>query len=219
MTAVRAGNCTITATSGGKSATCTVTVSTQEIPVERITLSSTSLSLKEGDSHKLTATVTPSDATDSQVTWSSSDPSVATVSDQGEVTAVRAGNCTITATAGGKSAACTVTVSAKEIPVERITLSSTSLSLKEGDSHRLTATVTPSDATDSQVTWSSSDPSVATVSDQGEVTAVRAGNCTITATAGGKSAACTVRVQGAGGVDAGIGSWEDSDEDYGGTVN
>ena len=219
VTAVRAGNCTITATAGGKSAACTVTVSTQEIPVERITLSSTSLSLKEGDSHKLTATVTPSDATDSQVTWSSSDPSVATVSDQGEVTAVRAGNCTITATAGGKSAACTVTVSTQEIPVERITLSSTSLSLKEGDSHKLTATVTPSDATDSQVTWSSSDPSVATVSDQGEVTAVRAGNCTITATAGGKSATCTVRVQGAGGVDAGIGSWEDSDEDYGGTVN
>ena len=219
VTAVRAGNCTITATAGGKSAACTVTVSTQEIPVERITLSSTSLSLKEGDSHRLTATVTPSDATDSQVTWSSSDPSVATVSDQGEVTAVRAGNCTITATAGGKSATCTVTVSAKEIPVERITLSSTTLFLKEGDSHILTATVTPSDATDSQVTWSSSDPSVATVSDQGEVTAVRAGNCTITATAGGKSATCTVRVQGAGGVDAGIGSWEDSDEDYGGTVN
>ena len=219
VTAVRAGNCTITATAGGKSAACTVTVSAKEIPVERITLSSTSLSLKEGDSHRLTATVTPSDATDSQVTWSSSDPSVATVSDQGEVTAVRAGNCTITATAGGKSATCTVTVSAKEIPVERITLSSTTLSLKEGDSHILTATVTPSDATDSQVTWSSSDPSVATVSDQGEVTAVRAGNCTITATAGGKSATCTVRVQGAGGVDAGIGSWEDSDEDYGGTVN
>ena len=219
VTAVRAGNCTITATAGGKSAACTVTVSTQEIPVERITLSSTSLSLKEGDSHRLTATVTPSDATDSQVTWSSSDPSVATVSDQGEVTAVRAGNCTITATAGGKSATCTVTVSTQEIPVERITLSSTTLSLKEGDSHILTATVTPSDATDSQVTWSSSDPSVATVSDQGEVTAVRAGNCTITATAGGKSATCTVRVQGAGGVDAGIGSWEDSDEDYGGTVN
>ena len=219
VTAVRAGNCTITATAGGKSATCTVTVSTQEIPVERITLSSTSLSLKEGDSHKLTATVTPSDATDSQVTWSSSDPSVATVSDQGEVTAVRAGNCTITATAGGKSAACTVTVSAKEIPVERITLSSTTLSLKEGDSHILTATVTPSDATDSQVTWSSSDPSVATVSNTGKVVAVRGGNCTITATAGGKSATCTVRVQGAGGVDAGIGSWEDSDEDYGGTVN
>ena len=219
VTAVRAGNCTITATAGGKSATCTVTVSTQEIPVERITLSSTSLSLKEGDSHRLTATVTPSDATDSQVTWSSSDPSVATVSDQGEVTAVRAGNCTITATAGGKSAACTVTVSAKEIPVERITLSSTTLSLKEGDSHILTATVTPSDATDSQVTWSSSDPSVATVSNTGKVVAVRGGNCTITATAGGKSATCTVRVQGAGGVDAGIGSWEDSDEDYGGTVN
>ena len=219
VTAVRAGNCTITATAGGKSATCTVTVSTQEIPVERITLSSTSLSLKEGDSHRLTATVTPSDATDSQVTWSSSDPSVATVSDQGEVTAVRAGNCTITATAGGKSATCTVTVSTQEIPVERITLSSTSLSLKEGDSHRLTATVTPSDATDSQVTWSSSDPSVATVSNTGKVVAVRGGNCTITATAGGKSATCTVRVQGAGGVDAGIGSWEDSDEDYGGTVN
>ena len=69
------------------------------------------------------------------------------------------------------------------------------------------------------VTWSSSDLSVATVSNTGKVVAVRGGNCTITATAGGKSATCTVRVQGAGGVDAGIGSWEDSDEDYGGTVN
>ena len=217
--AVHTGICIITASAGGKVSECMITVTSETIAVEQITLSATSLSLKLGDSRTLTATVIPSDATDSQVTWSSSDPSVATVSDQGEVTAVRAGNCTITATAGGKSAACTVTVSAKEIPVERITLSSTSLSLKEGDSHRLTATVTPSDATDSQVTWSSSDPSVATVSDQGEVTAVRAGNCTITATAGGKSATCTVRVQGAGGVDAGIGSWEDSDEDYGGTVN
>ena len=217
--AVHTGTCIITASAGGKVSECMITVTSETIAVEQITLSATSLSLKLGDSRALTATVIPSDATDSQVTWSSSNPSVATVSDQGEVTAVRAGNCTITATAGGKSATCTVTVSTQEIPVERITLSSTSLSLKEGDSHRLTATVTPSDATDSQVTWSSSDPSVATVSDQGEVTAVRAGNCTITATAGGKSAACTVRVQGAGGVDAGIGSWEDSDEDYGGTVN
>ena len=217
--AVHAGICIITASAGGKVSECMITVTSETIAVEQITLSATSLSLKLGDSRTLTATVIPSDATDSQVTWSSSDPSVATVSDQGEVTAVRAGNCTITATAGGKSAACTVTVSAKEIPVERITLSSTSLSLKEGDSHRLTATVTPSDATDSQVTWSSSDPSVATVSNTGKVVAVRGGNCTITATAGGKSATCTVRVQGAGGVDAGIGSWEDSDEDYGGTVN
>ena len=217
--AVHTGTCIITASAGGKVSECMITVTSETIAVEQITLSATSLSLKLGDSRTLTATVIPSDATDSQVTWSSSDPSVATVSDQGEVTAVRAGNCTITATAGGKSATCTVTVSTQEIPVERITLSSTSLSLKEGDSHRLTATVTPSDATDSQVTWSSSDPSVATVSNTGKVVAVRGGNCTITATAGGKSATCTVRVQGAGGVDAGIGSWEDSDEDYGGTVN
>ena len=141
------------------------------------------------------------------------------MSSSGKVTAVGAGSCTIKASAGGKSASCTVTVSAKVISVQKVILSFSSLSLKEGESQTLTATVKPDDATEGTVSWSSSNPSVATVSSSGKVTAVGAGSCTIKASAGGKSASCTVRVQSEGGVDAGINSWEDADEDYGGTVN
>ncbi|WP_308769500.1 Ig-like domain-containing protein [uncultured Bacteroides sp.] len=223
VTAIRAGSCTIKASAGGKSASCTVTVTTDsgsiEVAVEQVVLSSTSLSLKEGESQTLTATVTPDDATEGTVSWSSSNPSVATVSSSGKVTAVGAGSCTIKASAGGKSASCTVTVSAKVISVQKVILSFSSLSLKEGESQTLTATVKPDDATEGTVSWSSSNPSVATVSSSGKVTAVGAGSCTIKASAGGKSASCTVRVQSEGGVDAGINSWEDADEDYGGTVN
>ncbi len=85
-----------------------------DIPVESVTLSSTALGLEKGYSATLTATVLPDDATDKTVTWTSSDQSVATVSG-GVVTAIKAGTCTITAAAGGKSATCIVTVTGSEI--------------------------------------------------------------------------------------------------------
>ena len=152
-----------------------------------ITLSQTSLRLNKGDSATLTATVTPSESTDT-VSWTSSNNAVVTVSD-GVVTAVGNGNATITATAGSKDATCTVTVTT---PATGITLSQTSLRLNKGDSAALTATVTPSESTDT-VSWTSSNNAVATVSD-GVVTAVGKGSATITATAGSKNATCAVTV-------------------------
>ena len=89
-------------------------------------------------------------------------------------------------------------MTAKTVAVESVTLDKTSLSLTEGESATLTATVNPSNATDKTVSWSSSNTSVATVDSNGKVTAVKAGTATITAKAGGKSATCSVVVQPAG---------------------
>ena len=219
--AIADGEAEITAMAGGKKAKCIVTVKTDVISVESVSLSEESLTLEEGKTATLTATVQPSDATDKTVTWGSSNSAVATVSSSGVVTAVKEGSATITAAAGGKQAKCTVTVKKGVVAVTGITLSQTSLSLEVGKTATLTATVQPSDATDKTVSWSSSNSAVATVSSSGVVTAVKEGSATITASAGGKQATCTVTVKAKkeSGMDAGINPWEDDNKDYGGSVN
>ncbi|MBQ6578185.1 MAG: Ig domain-containing protein, partial [Bacteroidales bacterium] len=163
------------------------------VPVESVTLNKTALTLTEGDSETLTATVNPDNATDKTVTWSSSKTSVATV-DNGKITAIAEGTATITAKAGEKTATCTVTVKKKEIPVSSISISYESLTLEVGTQKMLTATVTPDNATYKTVNWASSNTSVATVDANGKITAIKAGTTTITAKAGDKSASCIVTV-------------------------
>ena len=192
VTAKAEGTATITAKAGDKSATCTVTVKKASIAVTSVTLSQTTLSLEVGQTATLTATVKPDNATDKTVTWTSSNTSIATVSN-GTVTAKAEGTATITAKAGDKSATCTVTVKKAYVAVTSVTLNKTSLSLTKGSSETLTATVSPSNATDKTVTWTSSNTSIATVSN-GLVTAKAEGTATITASAGGKSATCAVTV-------------------------
>ena len=171
----------------------TLTVNAATVSVTGVTLEPTSLSLFTDGSETLTATVEPGNATNKNVTWSSSDETIATVDNNGTVTAVGAGEATITVTTedGCKTATCIVTVT---VPVTGVTLEPTSLSLFTGDTAPLTATVQPSDATNQNVTWSSDKPEVATV-DNGKVTAVGAGEATITATAGGITATCVVHVR------------------------
>ena len=166
------------------------------IKVEGVSLNVTSIELAEGDQTTLTATVNPSNATNKNVSWTSSDNAVATVAN-GKVTAVKAGTATITVKTedGNKTATCTVTVTAKTYPVESVTLDNTSVELTEGAETTLTATVNPSNATNKNVTWTSSDSNVATVAN-GKVTAVKAGTATITVKTedGNKTATCTVTV-------------------------
>ena len=166
---------------------------TQIIPVASISINPTSLTLEEGETSNISATVSPSNATDKAVTWSSSSNAVATIK-EGVVTAVKEGSATITAKAGGKTAVCEVKVHAKFVAVTSITLDQTSLDLKEGETATLTATVKPDNATDKAVAWTSSNDKVATVKD-GKVTAVKEGTATITATAGDKKATCKVTVE------------------------
>ena len=188
VTAHKVGQATIKATCGNKEASCVVNV--LPIVVEEISFNKTSVSLKAGETVTLTATVKPDDATDKTVTWSTSDATVATVSN-GVVTAKKVGTATITAKAGDKSATCEITVVAT--PVTSVTLNKTSASVKAGETVTLTATVKPDDATDKTVTWSTSDATVATVSN-GVVTAKKVGTATITAKAGDKSATCEITV-------------------------
>lgn len=195
VTAVNAGKATITVSVKANPAltdTCEVTVKDQVIAVTGVTLTPDKATLNVGETQELTAVVAPSNATNKTVTWASSDPAVATVKD-GVVTAVGKGTATITVTTedGNHTAACTITV---KLPVSKVTLNETSTALVVGSTKQLIATVEPANADDSTVTWKSGDTNVATVDQNGNVTAVGVGSTTITATAGGKSATCTVIV-------------------------
>lgn len=146
-----------------------------------ITLDKNELTIKVGKTATLTPTIEPADATNKNVTWSSSDETVATVSD-GVVTGVKAGTATITAkTANGLTANATVTV--EEIPVTKITLPTAKASMTIGGTMDLKPTIEPADATNTHISWSSSKPGVATVDASGRVTAKGAGTATITGTA------------------------------------
>lgn len=157
------------------------------VAVKSVTLNKTTLSLIEGNSETLTATVSPSNATDKTLAWNSNNSDVAVVKN-GRVTAKGAGTATITVTntASGKKASCTVTVTRKDVPdvpsdilVSSITLNETSWLLTEGSRGTLTATVLPNNATDKTLVWTSSNPNIATV-ENGKVTAISPGNTTIT---------------------------------------
>jgi len=182
----------------------TVTYSTgggsSEVAVTGVSLNKTSTTIDVGNSETLTATVSPSDATDKSLTWSTSNSAVATVNN-GVVTAVAAGTATITATSvadNTKSDACTVTVptpSSDPVAVTGVTLSKNATSLNVGATETLTANVQPSNATNKAVNWSSDDPAVATVSN-GTITGVSAGTTRINVTTvdGNHTDFCTVAV-------------------------
>lgn len=186
VTAVSGGTATIRASVGAQSAACTVTVI---VPTASVTLDKHSLTININETAILTATVLPSDATNKTITWTSSDNSVVNVSN-GKLTPVKAGTATITASNGDKSDTCSVTVTAN---AKSVTLNKSAASISVGNSVELTAIVIPAQL-QNDVVWSSSDESVATVDQNGKITAVSGGTATITATVGGKSASCEISV-------------------------
>lgn len=167
------------------------------IPVTSVTLAPETLSIEEGKTAGLTATISPANATTQQHSWASENGKIAKAYGEtlntAKVTAIGVGKTTITYTIGGKEASCEVTVTPRTISVESITLNKPQLSLVKGATETLTATVLPTTATDKTVIWESGDTAVATVKDD-IVTAVAAGNATITAKAGEKTATCAVTV-------------------------
>ena len=198
VTGVKAGEATITVTTedGGKTATCKVTVNPNL--VSEITLAA--LAIYVGESKAVTATVKPDDATNKELTWTSSDETVATVDATGKVTGKKIGTATITATAqdgSGVSGSCTVTVLSA---MKTVTVTPANLTLGKNKSYTLTATVDAQPGTDTGVTWTSSDTTIATVDATGKVTATdKVGTVTITATSKAdpaKKGTCTVKVSG-----------------------
>ena len=171
------------------------TLRAKPVAVTSLILNKTSLTLSVGNTEQLTATIKPDNATYVPV-WSSSDESVARVDENGKVFAVSPGTAIITAAAGSKRATCTVTVRGPA-KVVGITLPET-LVLRTGRTETLVPSIIPYDAANKNVSWRSSDSSVATVDENGTVTAVSEGTAEITVTTeeGSYEAVCVVTVAG-----------------------
>ncbi|MDO4703107.1 Ig-like domain-containing protein [Tannerella sp.] len=199
VTAVAPGKAKITVKTddGGFTATCEVKVTQAPVPVKSVSLDVNSLTLEKGDKKKLTATVLPSEADNKGITWHSSEQKVATVNEQGLVTAVDKGQTKITVKTddGGFTAICEVTVT-DPFAVTGVTLDETELILSQGQTKKLTATVTPPEAKNKNVTWRSSSKAIASVNDQGLVTAIMPGrvNIVVETDEGGFMASCKLTV-------------------------
>jgi uncharacterized protein YjdB/C1A family cysteine protease len=196
VTGVSAGatDITVTTRDGGHTATCTVTVTA--VAVTSVSLNKTATTLLVNGTEQLTATVLPSNATNKGVTWSCANNAIATVSSSGLVKGVSAGTTDITVTTadGGKTAKCAVTVVTDA--VTGVSLDQSAMDLLAGSQRQLTAAIQPSYAGNKNVTWSSGNNAIATVSSSGLVTGVSVGKTDITVTTndGGHTATCTVTV-------------------------
>ena len=179
VTAVGNGSATVFVSSsdGGYTAYCNVYVGT---PLGSLSLDPGEYTLESiGSSFKIAPVFYPEDATETEVSWTSADPKIASVSSDGTVTAIGPGTTAITAAAAGGAitSKCVVTVLS---PALAIKISDSRLSLEEGEEATITASVFPSDATQSTLTWRSDKPEVATVDQDGNVRAVKAGVAVIT---------------------------------------
>lgn len=178
-------------------ATPNATPTVTPVAVTSIELDYTELTLKVGRSKGLIASIYPEDADCQSIIWESSNENIATVDGDGTVLAIAQGSATISAITedGSKTATCEVTV---VIPVARVELNKSYLTLAQGESETLIASIQPSTATNQNIEWMSSNTAVATVDNMGVVTAQAAGSARITAKTidGGKTASCTVYVTG-----------------------
>ncbi|HWT75349.1 MAG TPA: Ig-like domain-containing protein [Mobilitalea sp.] len=196
ITGVSEGSATITVTTNDGSnikRSCKVTVTN---PVTGVKLDKTNATLYVGKTLTLKATIKPSNATNKDVTWKSSNTAVATVSSTGIVTGKKAGNVTITATTkdGEKIAKCSVKVI---VPVKSVKLNKTKYTMKKDTFYQMTETVAPTNASMKNCEWTSSNPDVAVVLQTGLVVAIKPGTVKITVKTadGGKVATCSITVQ------------------------
>lgn len=198
VSANSAGSAQITAISddGGFKAICDVTVSSR---LENLFLDKTDLTMTEGSEMSLRVSYNPDNISDKTVLWSSSDDNVATVDNLGHIVACNAGSAVITVKScrfENITACCKVSVLKKEYPATGVFLDKSILRLNKGEEYVLKATVLPENATNKNVIWVSENDLVATVDEEGEVTAVSGGTSVITVKTsdGNFSATCKVTV-------------------------
>ncbi|MGN0163756.1 MAG: Ig-like domain-containing protein, partial [Candidatus Ornithomonoglobus sp.] len=201
VTGVFEGTTTITATTadGGYSASCTVKVTKPTVYVTGIVINAEQLTVNVKETKKLTAAVTPADATDKTISFKSNNNAIASVSDDGTVTGVSPGTTLIQAisdTSSGKFIAfCTVTVPKPVVEVTSVKLDKSAVEIVEGKTVPVKAVIKPTNATYKNITWSTSDESIATVSQDGYITAQGVGEAVVSATAvNGVNTVCSVTV-------------------------
>ena len=183
VTAVAKGSANITATASGKSDSVKVTVN---VPVTNFTTPEATKTILRKSSETITTSITPNDADEEAkvITWTSSKPNIATVDENGKVTGVAEGTTTITGTLPNNMSV-EVTVTVQIVPVTALEIVAETDEMLKNDTQTLSATYSPTNATEtSDVTWTSSDPTVATVDENGTVTALKEGTTTITAAMG-----------------------------------
>ncbi len=198
ITGITEGSAIIQATSedGNFIAETMVNVSPAIVAVTGITIDKMNVVLDLNETAILIATIQPNNATNQEVTWSSSDPNVVTVDANGTITALMIGNATILATAldGGFTAETTVEVSENIINVTGISVETSSLTIDEGSQLQLNATIEPANATNQSVSWTSDDPNIVSVNAEGEITGLKAGITQINAISDDGSYIATVTV-------------------------
>ncbi|WP_205692223.1 Ig domain-containing protein, partial [Cellulophaga sp. Z1A5H] len=199
--AIGTATITVTTEDGGFTATSTITVQAATFAVTGITVDPSAITITNGSTTTLTETIAPANATNQNVTWTSSDDAIASVSATGVVTGNAIGTATITVTTedGGFTATSTITVQAATFAVTGITVDPTAITITNGSTTTLIETITPANATNQNVTWSSSDDTIASVSATGVVTGNAIGAATITVTTedGDFTATSTITVQAA----------------------
>lgn len=194
VTGVKPGETIITAKIGAEQAICKVVVINNFVPITGIHFSNSNKTILVGSTKKMSVTVTPSNASNQSLSYTSSNPNIATVDSEGNVKGIAVGEAYITVSAAGYQAVANIKV------INTISLNSISipknLQLKEQSSSTLNVTFNPSNATNKKVTWKSSNPNVATVDSSGNVKAIAPGTATITVISsdGGKVATCNVEV-------------------------
>lgn len=200
LSAKQTGTAKVTVTSkepGEKPKSATLQVKVLK-PVDSITLDKTEFDVGKGRTYTIACNVGPEDASNPKVVWTSADPEIAKVSSKGVVTGVGTGSTTITCTAddgSGVSASAHVTVITA---VKKVAFESRSMAVTEENSLSISASVTPEDATNPALKWTSSNTAIASVDENGKVTAKKSGECTITAEAAdgsGAKASMTVYVE------------------------
>lgn len=196
LIAHKVGTATITISSYEYNDQATVTV-VDTVKVAGISLNKKELTIKEKTKSQLTATLSPSNATDKKITWRSSNTNIVTVDQSGNLTAINPGTATITVVSndGGYVAVCKITVEAISKKVTSISLNQKELSMISGEKQTLKVTIKPDYAENKNVTWLSSDDKIATVNN-GEITAINPGTAEIKVTSidGNLEAICKVTV-------------------------
>lgn len=182
------GSATITASTSGVSGSTSVTVKAKPVIVKSIILDKTSVTLIEDETVTLTASVSPENADDKSLSWSSSDESILQVTSNGNVKALKAGNAKVTVSSndGGAKAECKVTVKPKQVAATSVVISgpegspADEFTIQNTKTLKLSATILPENTTEKTVTWEIEDSSIATISSSGLVTGVKSGTTTVT---------------------------------------
>lgn len=206
--AIKPGQATIMATTvdGGFVALCKVTVKAKVIVAESLSLSTTTASLSVGETIQLSANILPENTSNKDIRWTSTNTEIAVVSESGLVSAIKEGNVQIVAsTTDGSnlSAICETTVNSRFVPITQIAISPSSVKLAVGETFNLETQITPVDATNKKINWSSTNASVVTVDSHGQLTAKGIGKATIIASSldgSNLSATCAVVVYEESGI-------------------